>query len=377
MKPLHIFRAGRHTASCGTTLDFDETALQGAVDAYDPALHEAPIVIGHPRDNGPAFGWIRGLSYAEGDLSAEPHQVNDDFAELVKPGAYKKISASFYSPDAPTNPAPGAWYLRHVGFLGAQPPAIKGLAAIGFNDAEEGVVEFGGRDAGPANDLITAGVMRRLREWLLQKYGREDADDVVPAYLVEDMEHVARTPEPEPATPEYAEEPDMTPEELQAAQERLAADQAKLAADQAKLTDNQTAFAEREQRIAATEAAQRIAGINEQVEGLVRQGKILPAEKGRIAAFMASLTDDQVVEFSEDGKAQQAPAGQLLINILNSLPARVDFNERAVGGQADLDDAVNVDQLAVQAVAYQEAQRAKGIELSTSAAVAAVQAGQQ
>ena len=250
MKRLHIFRAGRHTASCGTTLDFDETALQGAVDAYDPALHEAPLVIGHPRDNGPAFGWIRGLSYAEGDLSAEPHQVNDDFAELVKQGAYKKISASFYSPDAPTNPAPGAWYLRHVGFLGAQPPAIKGLAAIGFNEAEEGVVEFGDRDAGHANDLITAGFMRRLREWLLQKYGREDADDVVPAYLVEDMEHVARTPEPEPATPEYAEEPDMTPEELQTAQERLAADQAKLAADQAKLTDSQTAFAEREQRVA-------------------------------------------------------------------------------------------------------------------------------
>ena len=42
--------------------------------------------------------------------------------------------------------------------------------------------------------------------------------------------------------------------------------------------------------------AQRIAGINEQVDSLVRQGKVLPAEKGRIAAFMASLADDQVVE---------------------------------------------------------------------------------
>ena len=114
-----------------------------------------------------------------------------------------------------------------------------------------------------------------------------------------------------------------------------------------------------------------------EAKSLVRQGKVLPAEKGRIAAFMASLADEQVVEFSEDGKTQQAPAGQLLINILTSLPPRVDFNERAAGGQADLDDAVNVDQLAVQAVVYQEAQRAKGIELSTSAAVAAVQAGQQ
>ena len=87
MKPLHIFRAGQHTASCGTTLMFDEAALQGAVDAYNPTLHEAPIVIGHPKDNGPAFGWIAGLSYADGDLRAEPHQVNADFAGLVQAGA--------------------------------------------------------------------------------------------------------------------------------------------------------------------------------------------------------------------------------------------------------------------------------------------------
>ena len=70
MKPLHIFRAGRHTASCGTALDFDENALQRAVDAYDPAVHEAPIVAGHPKDNGPAFGWIKGLSFADGNLHA-------------------------------------------------------------------------------------------------------------------------------------------------------------------------------------------------------------------------------------------------------------------------------------------------------------------
>ena len=372
MKPLHIFRAGRHTASCGATLTFDEHALQRAVDAYDPAVHEAPIVAGHPKDNSPAFGWIRGLSFADGHLHAEPHQVNPDFEQLVKAGSYKKISASFYSPDAPTNPVPGAWYLRHVGFLGAQPPAIKGLEAIGFADAEAGVVEFGDPDAGRANDAITADFMRRLRDWFLARHGREDADDVVPAYLVEDMAHIARAPDtqPDPEAPVYSEDPDMTPEELAAAQARLAAEQAQLAADQAE-------FTERSQRVAATEAAQRIAGINDQVDSLVRQGEVLPAEKGRIAAFMASLADDQVVEFSEEGKAQTAPAGQLLINILNSLPPRVEFGERAAGGQVDLDDAVNVDQLAVQAVAYQEAQRAKGIELSTSAAVAAVQAGHQ
>lgn len=37
---------------------------------------------------------------------------------------------------------PGVYYLRHVGFLGAQPPAVKGLRSIELAEAEPGVIEF-------------------------------------------------------------------------------------------------------------------------------------------------------------------------------------------------------------------------------------------
>ncbi|MGL9719744.1 hypothetical protein [Symbiopectobacterium sp.] len=107
-----------------------------------PALHEAPIVTGHPTTDAPAYGWIKQLSAQGRDLLAEPQQVDPAFSELVTVGRYKKISASFYLPHAPNNPAPGALYLRHVGFLGAQPPAVKGLRAVSFADTEDGVVEF-------------------------------------------------------------------------------------------------------------------------------------------------------------------------------------------------------------------------------------------
>jgi hypothetical protein len=369
LKRLHIFRAGRHTASCGTALNFDEQALQGAVDAYDPSVHEAPIVAGHPKDNGPAFGWIKGLSFSEGNLHAEPHQVNPDFDRLVQAGSYKKISASFYSPDAPTNPVPGTWYLRHVGFLGAQPPAIKGLAPIGFAEAEEGVVEFGDRSDGRANDYITAGFLRNLREWMIGKYGRPDADAVVPGYWVENMAHVARSPDKQTIAPEYAEDSSMTPEELDVAQNQLQADQATFQAEQA-------AFSERATRVEATERAQRLAGIADSVDRLVQDGKVLPAERPRVVAFMASLAEDAEVSFSEDGKDQVQPAAQLLMGILSRLPKRVEFNEQAPGGQTDIDSNINADKLAREAVAFREAQRAKGIEVSTTDAVAAVQSGQ-
>ena len=65
---------------------------------------------------------------------------------MVRAGRFKKVSASFYTPDSPHNPVPGVYYLRHVGFLGAQPPAVKGLAPVPVNfaegDTEEGCVSF-------------------------------------------------------------------------------------------------------------------------------------------------------------------------------------------------------------------------------------------
>lgn len=141
--PLQIFRPGRHTAMGGQVISFSEADLQATVAAYDPAKHEAPLVVGHPRHDLPAYGWVQALAFSEGGLDATPAQVNTDFADMVAAGAFKKISASFYLPDAANNPVPGVYYLRHVGFLGAQAPAVKGLRSPAFADAEEGVVTFG------------------------------------------------------------------------------------------------------------------------------------------------------------------------------------------------------------------------------------------
>lgn len=135
MQRIHIFKAGKQTSSNGTTIVFSEADVEATASAYNPALHEAPIVIGHPEQEDPAFGWISQLEAQAGNLYATPSQVNADFAELVQAGAYKKVSASFYPPEHPNNPTPGVYALRHVGFLGAQPPAVKGLKATQFADA--------------------------------------------------------------------------------------------------------------------------------------------------------------------------------------------------------------------------------------------------
>ena len=158
MKRINIFRAGKHTASCGFEANFSEDNLSSAVSAYNPKLHEAPIVIGHPKSNNPAFGWIKSLSFDDGNIFAEPHQLNADFQEMVESKAFKKVSASWYLPDHPSNPTPGTLHLRHVGFLGAQPPAIKGLSAIEFEEADDQIVEF----EEEIDQTVTIGAIQKL-----------------------------------------------------------------------------------------------------------------------------------------------------------------------------------------------------------------------
>lgn len=142
-KTLHIFKPGRHTAMSGATLEFSAVDLAASAAAYDPAKFEAPLVVGHPQVDAPAYGWVKALA-ATPDLEAEPHQVDAAFAEMVAAGRFKKISASFFMPDAPGNPVPGVYYLRHVGFLGAAAPAVTGLRMPEFAADAAGIetIEF-------------------------------------------------------------------------------------------------------------------------------------------------------------------------------------------------------------------------------------------
>ena len=110
---IEIFRAGRHLDDAGVAHHFSEADLDGMAASYSPALREAPLTVGHPKDNLPAYGWVKAVARTPaGTLAITPHQVEPQFAEMVQAGRFKKRSASFYPPGAPHNPTPGRWYLR-------------------------------------------------------------------------------------------------------------------------------------------------------------------------------------------------------------------------------------------------------------------------
>lgn len=371
MKKLHIFKSGKHTDSGGTTLDFNEGSLQSAVDAYNPELYEAPIVVGHPKDNHPAYGWIKSLSYSDGGLFAEPQQVNADFKEMVDSGAFKKISASFYLPDSPANPSPGNLYLRHVGFLGAQPPAIKGLQAPEFNEGEEGILSFEELFEDGWTLSSISSVFRGLKNLLIEKFGKDEAEAALPEYAIDELKSSADRKFNKPQS-NFSEDPDM---DLEQAKQKIA----DLEADNQTLTDKvesqgneittlQGKVASFEEEKAVAAAAARKVEIETKIDALVKAGNIKPADKEQHLAFAeAADAAGQTVSFGEGDDKQELKGAEAYLAMLGKQKA-VDFNEHSKDNGADNKD-LGSDELARKAVAYQEEQRAQGNHVDIVTAV--------
>jgi len=171
---IPIFKVGTWTDSAGRTRTWTEEDLDRIVEQYDPAEHEAPVVIGHPKHNAPAWGWVEALKREGGVLYAKLKDLVPEFVEMVRKGLFKKRSIALY-PDL---------RLRHIGFLGAMPPAVKGLPDVAFEEGD-GAVEIEFADEGRWASL--AAVLRRLREWIIEREGAEKADRLIPEWVLEEV----------------------------------------------------------------------------------------------------------------------------------------------------------------------------------------------
>lgn len=294
MPRLPLARPGQFTDMNGVAVQFSEADLVAAAQAYDPALHEAPVVIGHPKDTAPAYGWIQALEFGEGSLVAEAHNTVAEFAELVS-GPFKKRSARFYTPNSPRNPVPGVYYLRDVGLLGAQPPAIKGLADVSFAEGESDVMEVAFAEdlpelPSPPSPLSQEGEWEPIPPAPLAKGGEADDDLLTQG------------------------DPMLTPEELKAREDALAAREAELALKESEMAKaSYVAFAE---------------SLSE---------KIHPAQKEAVVSLLCHLDPAHATEvsFAEgDSPIEQFKA------LLNGLPKLVEFGEVAKAESVELSEPV-------------------------------------
>lgn len=363
MPQIEIFRAGNHVDTAGKALAVTAGDLAGIAARYDRGLHEAPVVVGHPTLDAPAYGWVKGLKVDGDRLVADLDQVDASFADLVKAGRFKKVSASFYLPEAPNNPTKGQLSLRHVGFLGAAAPAVKGLKAVAFADGEAGIADFT-----DWNDKTMVRLFRGMRDFLVEKFGTETADKHLPAdslnWLQEDVAVAASKPDTVPAT--FSDTPEET--DLSKTQEQLDAERRELEDSRNKLAADQASFAEQQAKARADQVARESADF---VDHLVAEGKFLPANKARAVAIMGSLAlSAATIDFADvDGKPVTASPLDHFKSLLASSPKVVDLSEVAAEDKTAADFADQPAAVADKAREYQDAEAAKGRTVSTSEAV--------
>ncbi|QUO43447.1 hypothetical protein KDJ56_11100 [Brevibacillus composti] len=253
MKWYEIFRAGRYDPQG----DFTEDDIQQIVDNYDPDKFEAPIVIGHPKQDDPAFGWVAGLKREGDKLLATFRQVVPEFAEAVNAGRYKKVSVRLRKTD-------DGWTLRHVGFLGAAAPAVEGLKPIEFSQEDRDGIQI---------DLDFSGENKEAKKM------PDNLDDIKNQMRAE-------------LEKEFAAEREKLKKQMEAE------------------------FAAERER--ARKQLERERDIHDLIEQ--HKTKLPPVLRTGLVEFMAQLPDEETVEFSADGKDVKQSPYQFFKAFIGNLP---------------------------------------------------------
>ena len=165
---LELAKAGKYHGKELSPSDF-----QQIVETFKG---EVPVALGHSlADFMPAFGWVKALK-TEGETLYGDVELLPPLDEAYENGFFKRWSVGVRINEE------GKKYLHHLAFLGAMPPAIKDLkpvSQVAFSDDVE-TYEFASLEADKLG--VIARALTGLREWLLEKFGKEDADRVVPPY---------------------------------------------------------------------------------------------------------------------------------------------------------------------------------------------------
>lgn len=317
---IDLFKSGTQTDSKGRTQDFTNDDLDSIISNHS-AENPAPIVIGHPKDHAPAFGWTFALRRQGNVLQGKFKDVVKEFEDACVERRYRKRSISI-EPDGS-----GGYKLNHVGFLGAVAPAVSGLKDIDFSSSDESLLFEQGMDdnlsfsngdhrsIGWALDAL-ARLFRGQREQIIEDEGIEQADKIIPEYQISSIHreadkllHSPSSDIPNSFSKEPSQEPNMskTQKELQAENERLKK-QLNLSNYQARVSDCKVV-----------------------VDDAVKRGALTPAQAQGMVEFMASLPSEEnsAFEFSvgEQGETKKETPQAYLKRLLSSFGKQVPVGE--------------------------------------------------
>lgn len=285
LKNVQLVKVGKWKASTGeyefTTGDLEElvTTFRGlnSKNGFRPHLKlghtEAQKFFGQ-RSGFPSLGEVTRV-WRDGDsVYGDIENVPEPLLDLIEKRRYTQLSIELI----PSYEYEGATYknvLVGVALLGAELPAVKGLADLASSLFREDIAQF--KDAS----------------------GKLELSDM-----------------PAPATGEKTAE--------------VIALEARLAAAEQAQKDATAANAALLQRIEASENAGRTAAIEAAVDGAIEKGRLLPKHREAAIALGASIDQKVKIKFGEGDKATEKTGVAAFAQFLSDLPEAVALSERGL-----------------------------------------------
>lgn len=311
---IRAFTTGTHRDGAGNFNTWTREQLDTMASKFKSRGLKIPACIGHPEKDAPAYGWFDQVKREGDDLNLHLGEISPKFAEAVRDTHYKYVSLAL-RPDLS---------IRHVGFLGAEPPAINlgELKKHEFSEGLEGIQTFEFADY---HRSTLKRLFQGLRELLLLKFGQEEADRALSQWDVERVGE-AENVFSEPLTPtEEITVTVKTPEQFQAEIDELKRQNNQL----------QTEGSTTKTQLTALQFSQNREKDKTFILGLGT--KVLPGRVEQLTDFMGALREKGELTFSEGGKKN---ALEEFKGFLQSLPEQLTFGEgvtteRAAGTEAD------------------------------------------
>lgn len=345
-KKIPFLKPGTFTAQNGETLKVDESDLDLIVEATKKRNYQnnqLPIVIGHPKTDDPAFGWVNKADIVrEGDVLyavADESNLVPEFVEWVKKKLYKTISPAIR----------GDLSIKHIGFLGAKAPAITGLPALEFNENdEEFVCEFAEYEFSPWYFKTVSRMFRRIKNYIIEKEGNEKADALINEYEIDELSTPPRIWEKTPVNNfsekdntfiHLSEDEMQSLEALQAQIAELTATAEAQAAQIAALTSEKTAVINEANSLKMQQRRSEFLNFCESDEV---KNKIKDGERAELIETLLVLDSVEAFEFGEGDEKKTISPVETVKGLIKRLPDVVALGEHATNKTAG-DDTSDVD----------------------------------
>jgi hypothetical protein len=304
-----ILSTGTFTDANGRKCVFNEKRLDDIIknfnesDGLNSGGNPVPLCIAHPKSDTPAFGWVAKIFRKGQELWAEFKDVNEKMEKWLADKAFRNVSVALVGN-----------VLRHVGVLGAWPPAVAAMKDFELQGyAVQGSIEFGDGDdfneieLSEDDDDLQQKIFELLKDIKTNLQKGDNNMKTVEELTVELAEINVKVTGLETKVTDLTSERDTEKERADKAEEELAS-------EKEKVTNLEKENKEHKKATEKIETEKADLQDSEAIDKLISQKKIMPGEKDALLMTMKGLRGQEEKEFelAEGKKEKMTPRDYFL-----------------------------------------------------------------